>query len=246
MIVLLTDYGLTGLYVGQLHAVIKQHALDANVIDLIHSLPRFNIRSAAYLLPAYTQYLPTGTVILSVIDPGVGGDRPHAVVKADGRFYVGPDNGLFDVLLQHALQSKKYHIDWQHPASNTFHGRDVYAPIACRIHQSGNLENLNYNVAEDKPVQFTPDLAEIIYIDSFGNAITGIRFSTLRGHDHLSIDGRHLRQAGTFSDVSIGECFWYENANGLIEIAANQASVAETLDLNIGDKVSINSQGSTD
>ena len=241
MIVLLTDYGQTGLYVGQLHTVIQHHAPGTHVIDLIHSLPRFNLRCTAYLLPAYTQHLPTGTVILCVVDPGVGGDRPHAVVKADGRFYVGPDNGLFDVLVQHASQNKKYHIDWPQPEYNTFHGRDVYAPIACSIHQSGNLDSLNYNIAEDKPVQFTPDLAEIIYIDSFGNAITGIRFSTLRGHDHLSIDGRNLRQAGTFSDVSIGECFWYENANGLIEIAANQASAAEALDLKIGAKISISS-----
>lgn len=241
MIVLLTDYGLTGPYVGQLHTAIHRYAPGTHVVDLIHTLPSFNILSAAYLLPAYTQSLPRGTVILVVVDPGVGGVRPHAVVRADDRFYVGPDNGIFDVLVQQASQYSKFHIDWPRPASNTFHGRDVYAPIAGLIHQSGNLNDLKYNVAAPRSVQLAADLAEIIYIDSFGNAITGLRSSMLGRNDRLSVDDHDLPQAVTFGDVPVGECFWYENANGLVEIAANQASAAETLALKIGDEVSINS-----
>ena len=239
MIVLFTDYGQSGLYVGQLHTVIQQYAPGTHVIDLIHSLPRFNIQSAAYLLPAYTQSLPNGTVIVCVVDPGVGGNRPHAVVRADGCFYVGPDNGIFDVLVQQASQYTVFHIDWPLPVSNTFHGRDVYAPVASKIHQSGDLDSLDCKVAVHRPTRLAADLAEIIYIDSYGNAMTGMRVSMLKSGVRLSVDGHSLPRASTFSNVPIGECFWYENSNGLIEIAANQASAAEILDLDIGVKVSI-------
>jgi len=235
MIVLLTDYGLDGLYVGQLHTVIQQRAPGTPVIDLIHTLPDFDIRSTAYLLPAYTRDLPEGSVIVCVVDPGVGSPRPHCIVVADGRFFVGPDNGCFDVLMQHANEASKYHLSWPEPACRSFHGRDVYVPAACRIVLDAGLAGLELRPAGVGASGLEPDLAAIVYIDSFGNAISGLRAASVSPKALVSIAGRRLHHASTFSDVPAETCFWYANANGLLEIAANRGSAAEMLGLSIGD-----------
>ena len=242
MIVLLTDYGLSGPYVGQLHAVIKQRTRDAGIIDLCHCLPEFNVRSAAYLLPAFTQGLPVGAVVVCVVDPGVGSDRQHALVEANGCYYIGPDNGLFDVLIQRVQDAVKYHFQWPDPASNTFHGRDVYAPVACMVHEAGNRSEIDCQPVKASSFQFAPDLDEITYIDEFGNAMTGLR--SLQEHKiaSLSVANQALQYATKFSDVAEGECFWYENAYGLVEIAANRSSAAAVLGLEIGDPVNIRYQ----
>lgn len=234
MIALLTDYGQNGPYVGQLHAVIHQHVPDVPVVDLIHSLPRFDIRSAAYLLPAYTSFLPRGTIIVCVVDPGVGGERPHAIVEADGRFYVGPDNGVFDVLMQQIPDSAIYHLEWPASASETFHGRDIYAPAAATLHLNQGLDGLDCKRAVDRQPQLPSDAAEVVYIDAFGNAITALRASGMEPEARLRIAGNDLYRARKFCDVPVGTCFWYVNANGLVEIAANQDSAAALLGLRIG------------
>ena len=239
MITLLTDYGQTGLYVGQLHAVIHQHAPGVPVVDLIHTLPRFNVRSAAYLLPAYTSFLPRGAVIVCVVDPGVGGERPHAIVEAGGRFYVGPDNGVFDALMQQIPASVKYHLDWPATTSETFHGRDIYAPAAATIHLNQGLDGLDCKRAVDRQPQLASDAAEVVYIDAFGNAITALRASEMEPEAGLRIAGSDLHRARKFCDVPVGTCFWYVNANGLVEIAANQDSAAALLGLTIGHRFTI-------
>nr|AKQ01249.1 putative protein, putative protein [uncultured proteobacterium Rifle_16ft_4_minimus_1560] len=129
MIVLFTDFGLTDPYVGQLHAVLAREAPGAPVIDLFHSVPDFNIRAGAYLLPAYAREFPPGTVFVCVVDPGVGSGRRAVMLKADKCWYVGPDNGLFEMVQRRATEYECRAIRWRPPGmSASFHGRDLFAP----------------------------------------------------------------------------------------------------------------------
>ena len=239
LIALFTDFGQDGLYVGQLHAVISAALPEINVVDLCHAIPQHDIRAAAYLLPAYTRYLPPACIVVCVVDPGVGSERPHATCKADGRWYIGPDNGLFDVLEQHAHSFRKYHFLWPGKVSDSFHARDIYTPAACLLTESGKIDVLQAQPAEPGQKIFSADLNKIIYFDHFGNAITGLRGSSIKAESKISINSVSINHARTFSDVPKGDCFWYENANGLIEVAANQGSARDSLGLQLDDSLDL-------
>ncbi|MHA1114521.1 MAG: SAM-dependent chlorinase/fluorinase, partial [Alphaproteobacteria bacterium] len=129
MIALFTDFGAAGPYTGQVKAVLAQDAPGVPVIDLIADAPACDPRAGAYLLAALAPEFPPGTVFLCVVDPGVGGPRAPLIVEADGRRFVGPDNGLFEI-----VTARHRRIDWR-PArlSTSFHGRDLFAPVAARL-----------------------------------------------------------------------------------------------------------------
>ena len=134
MIVLFTDFGLAGPYTGQMKAVLARDAPGQPVIDLFADAPSRNPRAAAYLLAAYAAWFPAGTVFLAVVDPGVGGIRAPLIVSADGCCYVGPDNGLFELVLRRAREAQVWEITWQPAAlSASFHGRDLFAPVAAKL-----------------------------------------------------------------------------------------------------------------
>jgi len=239
LIALFTDFGHDGLYVGQLHAVISTALPEINIVDLCHTIPPHDIRAAAYLLPAYTRYLSPASVIVCVVDPGVGSERPHAVCKADGRWYIGPDDGLFDVLEQHVHSFRKYHFQWPGEVSDSFHARDIYTPAACLLAESGGSDVLQGQPVETDKQRFSADLNEVIYFDYFGNAITGLRGTTIKTEGKITINSVTINHARVFSDVPAGDCFWYENANGLVEIATNQSGARDSLGLQLGDSFSV-------
>ena len=234
MIALFTDYGLEGPYVGQLQAVLLQQAPGIPIINLFSDLPAFDIQGAASLLPAYTAGFPPATVCLCVVDPGVGSARPGVVVKADGRWYVGPNEGLFTLL---ARQSGKLAC-WQLPepgdVSASFHGRDVFAPVAARLARGGTVpgESLAVNCLEQ--TDWPDELFRVVYVDRFGNAMTGVHASALAPGMSLEVNGQVVNMARTFSDVSRGDAFWYEKANGLVEFAVNQGRADTVLGLKTG------------
>lgn len=243
MIVLFTDFGLSGPYLGQVKAVLHQQAPGMAVIDLFSDAPSCNPRASAYLLAAYREWFAEGTVFLTVVDPGVGSERGALVVKADGHYFVGPDNGLLSIVMRRASALQVFAINEPLEAlSASFHGRDLFAPVAAAAARSGEVQGTvteHYLRCADWP----DDLAEIVYIDKFGNAMTGIRASVLETSRTLTLAGRTLRHARTFSDVGPREGFWYENANGLVEIAVNQGHAAQTLGLQIGTPVDIGAAG---
>src|SRR6266566_2667210 len=113
MIVLFTDFGLSGPYTGQVEAVLQQTAPGTPIIQLFADAPAGRPKPSAYLLAAYAAWFPAGTVFLCVVDPGVGGERPALIAEADGRRYVGPDNGLFEIVLRRAARPKVWEIDWR-------------------------------------------------------------------------------------------------------------------------------------
>ena len=239
MIFLFTDYGLKGPYIGQVKTVLHQLVPGEKVINLMADAPRNNPKASAYLLASLIHQIPKESILFCVVDPGVGSDKDKPVIfNIDERWFIGPDNGLFDIVVRQAKEKESWEITWKpEELSNSFHGRDLYATVSAML-ANGEVVPGNKINWHDKH-QWPDDLYEIIYIDHFGNCITGIRAEKFNKQSELKINGKVIINAYTFSDVSSGKVFWYENSNGLLEIAINQGSAEETLHLKLGDQIQI-------
>jgi len=240
MLVLFTDYGWNDPYVGQIKAVMAREAPGVPVIDLLHSVPDFNPHAGAQLLDAMARTMPVGVVFFCVIDPGVGAARNALVIEADGRWFVGPDNGLLSIVAGRAKVCKVWKIHWQPEAfSATFHGRDLFAPIAAWI-AVGDFPVDKMSLLPAPNIQFdAADLPRVLYIDHYGNAWTGIRGGLADSSSQVVVKGKSIAWRQVFADAGKGEIFWYVNSVGLIEIAANRASAAALLDLKVGDLIKL-------
>jgi S-adenosylmethionine hydrolase len=241
MIVLFTDFGLAGPYTGQVKAVLHFEAPQVPVIDLFADAPTHNPKAAAYLLAAYAEEFPRGPVFLAVVDPGVGGSRRAGVLLADDRWYVGPENGLFELVMRRSKERPRWwHVTWRpERLSPTFHGRDLFAPVAARIAKNGLPSGLEHPIEEIRRRDWLDDLDEIVYVDGFGNAMSGVRASVVPPGAEVLVAGRRLKRAQTFSDVSPGQGFWYENANGLLEIAVNMGRADRVLGIEPGSPIAV-------
>lgn len=239
MIVLFTDYGPADPYVGQLHAVLAREAPGVAVIDLLHAVPAFDARAGAYLLAALAPGFAAESVFVCVVDPGVGGPREALMVRADERWYLGPDNGLFEILARRSRTVEARAIRWRPPAlSASFHGRDLFAPVAARVARGAEVPTVPATLAplgRDWP----DDLAEIIFVDHFGNCFTGLRASGLAPEGRIRVGQRELARARVFDELPAGGAFWYENSLGLVEIAVNRGHAARELGLKPGDGVRV-------
>ncbi len=236
-IVLFTDFGEEGIYTGQMEAVIDAIAPQARIIKLLNNAPKSNPFLSSYLLKALSPFLPAGSVFLSVVDPGVGGNRRAIVVEADDQFFVGPDNGLFNGVAKQAQKRRFYEILWRpEHCSLSFHGRDIFAPVAARLFKQEAAGLLKAIETPDLSGH-QDDLEQIIYLDHYGNAMTGIRYHNALDGLSLRLKDRLIKQAGVFSDVNPGELFWYKNSVGLVEIAANLDSAKSQLNIQLGDSV---------
>lgn len=219
-------------------AVLLRDAPGVGVIDLFADAPQGDAQSGAYLLAAYADWFPTGTVFLCVVDPGVGSARTALAIEADARWFVGPDNGLFEIVLRRAGSARSVEIAWRPTTlSASFHGRDLFAPVAAMLAR-GEPPPGPQRPASRWP-DWPDDLPRIVYIDHFGNALTGLRAARLPGDARLVAGGRTLTRARTFSDVPSGTAFWYENANGLAEIAVNAGRADQTLGMAVGSPVTV-------
>ena len=240
MIALFTDFGLHGPYTGQMKAALHRLAPGEPVVDLFADAPVGNPKASAYLLAAHAAWFPEQTVFLCVVDPGVGGDRPVLVLEADGRHYVGPGNGLFEIAQRRAVESRLYEVDWRpERLSASFHGRDVFAPLAAHLARGETPPGRRCDDGAHRRAEWPDDLAEIVYVDHYGNAMTGLRAAVLPSRAKLLAGERAVERARTFSDRSPGEAFWYENSNGLAEIAVNLGRAERNLGLSIGTSVAV-------
>lgn len=245
LILFYTDFGTDGPYLGQMEAAILDEALQSRVINLLADAPSADPRRAAYLLAALTSDMPPGCVVVAVVDPGVGTTRRPLIVESAGRVYVGPDNGLLSRVVASDQDALAYRIDWRpQRLSNTFHGRDLFAPVAGLLSIGQNVERTAVEPESLTGMDWPDELDEVIYVDHFGNAMTGLRARGLAHSETISVGGQRLAHASTFADARVGECFWYGNSCGLVEVSANQASAAEALGLAIGDIVTRNATGS--
>jgi len=238
-IVLFTDFGLAGPYTGQMKAVLRRAAPASDVIDLFADAPAGNAKAGAYLLAAYAAWFPPGTVFLCVVDPGVGGNRAPVIVEADGRRHVGPDNGLFELVLRRATSARVRAVTWRpEKLSASFHGRDLFAPVAAKL-AAGEAPAAREHSPE-RHADWPDDLAEIVYIDHYGNALTGMRAAGLPASAALTVAaGKRIAHAETFSAVPPETAFWYENSNGLAEIAVNLGRADRNLALTVGSAITV-------
>jgi S-adenosylmethionine hydrolase len=239
-IVLFTDFGAADIYVGQVKGVLAAEAPGVAVVDLLNDAPDYDVEAAAHLLAALAPDFPAGSVFLAVVDPGVGTQRDAIVVEAEGRFYAGPDNGLLSVLYQRAAMRRCESIAWR-PAelSSSFHGRDLFAPVAARL-AAGTLPR-EWLAPKARPeVLLDPGpLARVIYVDHFGNCVTGIPARGVDRAARLAVPGREMGYARVFGEAPAGEPFWYENSSGLVEIAVARQSAARVLGLAVGAAVAL-------
>ncbi len=240
-LVLFTDFGTSGPYVGQMRAVFAMHAPQVPVIDLMGDAPAFNPRASAYLLAALLPEMPPDAVVVAVVDPGVGSDRTPMVAQADGRLLVGPDNGLFAPALRRVRDARAWQITWRpQRLSVTFHGRDLFAPVGARLAVGKSPEEAG---AERMAVPLRPDwpddLAEIVYVDPYGNAMTGLRAGCVAEGAALVVGAKRVTHAATYSVVPSGTAFWYVNSIGLVELAVAQGSAADVLGLRIGSEIEV-------
>ncbi len=240
MIVLFTDFGARGPYTGQMTAAVHAAAPGVPVVDLLADAPAFDPQASAYLLAAYARPFPANTIFLAVVDPGVGSSRLPCVVRADDHWFVGPGNGLFEVVMRRAARARCWRIDWRpQQLSATFHGRDLFAPVAARLALG---EAPPGSVLAEEIIRYPhwpDDLARIIYIDSYGNAVSGLRADRVAAAARVRIGSLSIAPARTFSGVPAGQPFWYAKADGLLEIAVNRGRAAGTPGITLGAMVSV-------
>ncbi|MCK6512122.1 SAM-dependent chlorinase/fluorinase [Myxococcota bacterium] len=260
IITMTTDFGTQDAYVGIMKGVIAGIASEVGVIDLSHQVPPQDIQKAAFLLWSAVEAFPAGTVHLVVVDPGVGSARRAIAASAGGHFFVAPDNGVLWPSLQRFPKIRVAHLDksafWRNEVSHTFHGRDIFSPVAAHLAMGTPLSELGTMI--DDPAEFELfDLegdgeriwGRVIEVDRFGNLCTNISRGTLRMFEELSGIALHIgshRVTGgihrTFSDVEVGEIVAYFNSFGLLEVAARNGYAARILDVEVNAPVWLTTQ----
>ncbi|WP_018953709.1 SAM hydrolase/SAM-dependent halogenase family protein [Thioalkalivibrio sulfidiphilus] len=238
MFILFTDFGIAGPYLGQVRAVLQVAAPARPVVDACADAPVFDARASAYLLASLVSFYPTDSIWLAVVDPGVGTERDGLILQADGRWFVGPDNGLLSRVASNAREVRLWRILWRpERLSSSFHGRDWFAPVAAELAQGRLPECIAMDPAGMQGYGWARDLAEVIYVDHYGNLVTGLRAEHLDRDALLLVGSLRIAYARTFARVPEGTAFWYENAFGLVEIAVNQGRADQRLGIGVGDEV---------
>ena len=221
-----------------MESVLRQIAPNVPVINLLSNAPTADPRLSSYLLAALRHGFPANSIFLAVIDPGVGGERRAVVLHADGQTFVGPDNGLLNTVAVQAKNAQWSEIIWRpEHCSMSFHGRDIFAPIAAKL-AINTADDLLRPVDRDDLSAWPQDLADVIYFDYYGNAMTGLRYQEDFAGKALTVNGIAVKQADTFGDVEERQAFWYKNSSGLIEIAVNKGRAEQLLSLKLGIQVS--------
>lgn len=243
-IALVTDFGGDGPYVGQMKLRLVGLVPELPVVDLVSDLPPFRPDLAAYLLPALVRGMPSGTLYLCVVDPGVGGDRLALALEADGNWFVGPDNGLFALLTRRSADPCLRRVDWRpERLSDSFHGRDLFAPIAAMLAGGTLPDSMEIEPVAMQGTGWPDDLPRVVYTDRYGNLMTGMRASGTVREAVLGAGGHRLGFARTFCEVTPGTAFWYENSLGLVELAVNQGRADRILGLGPGDPINPPAEG---
>jgi S-adenosyl-L-methionine hydrolase (adenosine-forming) len=238
VILLFTDFGSSDMYVGQVKAVLSRSAPDVQLIDLLHEAPNYDAFLSAHLLSALSAAIPASSVTLAVVDAGVGGARRPIVMEVGGCWYVGPDNGLLSVIAARTKCYRAWEIVWRPQSlSNSFHGRDLFAPIAAMLAKNEWWSNALVEIDHLEVMFDDADFPRVIYIDHYGNALTGLRAANVPHSAKLICGIYRLGHARVFSEVPAGVPFWYENSIGLVEITLNCGNAAMQMGLSLGSQV---------
>lgn len=259
IITLLSDFGLQDHYVAAMKGVMLGINPDLNIVDITHMIAPQDVMSAAYVLGQASQCFPRGTIHVAVVDPGVGTSRKVLAAIAGDQFFVAPDNGILSYVAQSQDNFEAYEITADHyfrkPVSSTFHGRDIFAPVAA--HLSRGVDLAKFGTVLEKPkqlpipkVQKTGDSlmqAAVLAVDRFGNAVTNLRAADVPVFE--AVDTRPCKVlAGqreirsfrrTFGEGRPGEIFVVPGSSGYLEIAMRDGSAASELNLKPGDRIGV-------
>jgi len=234
MLVLYTDFGHGSYYAGQMEAVCRSMAPAVPCVALTHNAPCCDPRAASVLLAALAAAMPQGAIFVCVVDPGVGSGRRPLVVRDNGCWFVGPDNGLMVAAV--GPDADWFRLDWRpDQLSDTFHGRDLFAPAAAKLVLGERLAMSP--IADPVGRDWSRQLAQVIDVDRFGNLVTGLQAKGLSDSATVRLGGAQMHHARCFSDVEPNTLFWYRNSFGLIEIAANGGNAAQLLQAQRGDNI---------
>lgn len=256
-ICLLTDFGLKDGYAGVLKAVISNIAPKTSIIDLSHEIEPYNILQAGFVLYQSYRYFPKETIFVAVVDPGVGSERKPILIKTKNYYFIGPDNGIFSLVLSEEkveqiihLQNPKYFLS---SISSTFHGRDLFAPVAAHLSSGISCASFGQKIEEYQRLNYffpiikkKQIIGKVLSIDRFGNMITNLskRFLEENFSDldfALSIKGKKIRKIYShYAEAKKGEIFILFGSSGFLEIAMNQGSAAKFLKVKNGTQIVLN------
>ena len=246
VITLLTDFGSVDYFVGAVKGAILSVNPSAVIADITHEIAPQDIEAAAFTLLASYQTFPSGTIHVAVVDPGVGSARRPIIVKAGDQLFVGPDNGIFSYIYEREPSHQVVHVTsdkyFRPSPSTTFHGRDIFAPVAAALSTGVNHEDLGPEIND--PVRLTnslaPDVLKIIHIDRFGNCITNITRELIdsKRNPTLVINRKQIRSFREFyGSASPNELFAIWGSAGFLEISMNGGSAAKVLRAKRGDTI---------
>jgi S-adenosylmethionine hydrolase len=257
IITLTTDFGLTDGYVAAMKGVIAGIAPQATVIDITHQIAPQNVREAAYVLHSVLPYFPPGAVHLAVVDPGVGSARRPIAAAAGDQFFVGPDNGLFTYAWQSGQPAACIALDnpayWRSQVSHTFHGRDIFAPVAAHLANGVALATLGAPIAD--PMLFDvltpqqrPDgslAGQIIHVDHFGNLVSNIPGAWLAGGRwSVRIAGQQIIGPSlAYAEGASGQLLALISSGATLEIALRDGSAAGRLGVAVGEPIAVAPHG---
>jgi S-adenosylmethionine hydrolase len=265
IVALLTDFGHQDHYVGAVRGAVLAACRDATVVDLVHDLPAHDVAAAAYALAASFRAFPGGTVFVAIVDPGVGSERRGLAVDAGGYRFVGPDNGIFTRVLAELPAARVHELTnsglFRHEVSATFHGRDVFAPVAGHLAGGTAIEEVGPPVHDAVALPPEPVLLEgagewegrVVHVDRFGNLTTSIRSSDvariLEAFDGdptaivAVVEGMVLPFVRTYAEVPEGEACALIGSASRLEVAINQGSAARQLGATHGSPVRLRAVG---
>jgi S-adenosylmethionine hydrolase len=248
VVTLLSDYGLEDEFAGVLHGVIAARCPDARVIDITHGIARHDVRRGALVLASALAHMPAG-VHVAIVDPTVGGPRRAVALRTAERILVGPDNGLLapaaqrlgPVLEAVEISHSRHRLE---PVSATFHGRDIFAPVAAALAAREPFRDAGEPFDPDELAglelpAFADGVAHALLIDRFGNVALDVQHGelALRIGERVEVNGRAARYVRTFADVPAGELLLYEDSNGRFALAVNRGSAAAELGVSRDDEI---------
>ncbi len=253
VVALLTDFGTRDWYVACVKGVILTRCPQARLIDLTHDVPPFDIVAGAFILAAAVPWLPAGAVCVCVVDPGVGTARRVLAAQADGRLFVGPDNGVLSLVLARARRPRIVHVTnrayWQPQISQTFHGRDIMGPVGAYLARGMPLGRFGPPTARYKrlPLPAPTHTAAgthtgcVLYIDRFGNLITNLSAALPAPHRRsvITYGSRRCRVVSSYGAGTAHEVIAVGGSTGYIELAVRNGSAAARCRAAVGDRVQL-------
>ncbi len=253
IITITTDFGLQDGYVASMKGVIASIAPDAKTVDITHLIPPQDLREAAYVLKSTVPYFPRGTVHLVVVDPGVGSERRAIAVATRDAFFVAPDNGVLGYVLEQAGKFEAVHLNnphyWLDEVSHTFHGRDIFAPVAAHLANGVPLRDLGDPITDivmlrwPRPKESASGCieGEIVHVDRFGNLVSNIPSKMVERESWVVKAGKVTVGGieGSYSAVRRGEPVALIGSHGFVEVAVREGSAAEMLNLKAGGRIAV-------